>query len=156
MAKFQRTLVTFRSQLLLPYITRFSWSPGFFFLRGGSAPRSNHFPLIHYFLQKRHPFRIPSKEDWYPLHIPSLQLCISFNCCNCTAFKIWTNPKTRTERLLDLFTTIEYICQLYWVFSQTTMTDFPILSYTSADEISALSNTWSLKMVIYLCIYKQL
>ena len=27
-------------------------------------------------------FAIPSIEKWYPFHIPSLELCIPFNCLN--------------------------------------------------------------------------
>ena len=32
---------------------------------------------------------------WYPFHTPSLELCIHFNCCKCTALKIRLNHKTR-------------------------------------------------------------
>ena len=36
------------------------------FTLGGSAPLSNSLPLYITFSQKRHPFRIPSIEKWYP------------------------------------------------------------------------------------------
>ena len=38
---------------------------------------------------------IPSIDKWYPFHIPSLELCISFKCCKCTVFKVWIKHKTR-------------------------------------------------------------
>ena len=57
---------------------------------GGEAlpqgPRHYHYPSIHHFSQKRYPFRIPSIDKWYPFHMPCLELCIRFNCCNCTVF----------------------------------------------------------------------
>ena len=46
--------------------------------------------------QKRYHFCIPHIEKWYPFHIPTLELCIPFNCCKCTVFTIWINHKTRT------------------------------------------------------------
>ena len=33
--------------------------------------------------------------QWYPFHMPSLELCIPLDCCKCTVFKIRTNHKTR-------------------------------------------------------------
>ena len=33
--------------------------------------------------------------QWYPFHMPSLELCIPLNCCKCTVIQIWTNHKTR-------------------------------------------------------------
>ena len=35
------------------------------------------YPCIYHFRRKRHPF-----------HIPSLELCVPFNCCKYTLFKI--------------------------------------------------------------------
>ena len=40
------------------------------FYTGGSAPRSNPFPLIYCFWQKRYLFQIPSIDKWYHFHIP--------------------------------------------------------------------------------------
>ena len=40
------------------------------FYTGGSAPRSNPFPLIYCFWQKRYLFQIPSTDKWYHFHIP--------------------------------------------------------------------------------------
>ena len=53
-------------------------------IRGGSAPRSNPYPFINHFSRKRYPFRIPSIDKWYSFHIPCLELCIPFICCECT------------------------------------------------------------------------
>ena len=61
------------------------------------------YPFIYPFWQQRWPFHIciPSNDKWYPFHIPSLErLCIPFNCCKCTVFKIWINHKTRTSSQL--------------------------------------------------------
>ena len=67
------------------------------FVRGGSAPRSNPLPFYQYhFLRKRYPFRITSIDQWYPFHIPCIELCIPFNCCKCTVFYIGINHKNRT------------------------------------------------------------
>ena len=45
--------------------------------------------------QKRYPFF----WQWYPFHIPSLELCTPLNCCKCTVFKIWINHKTSYSAL---------------------------------------------------------
>ena len=68
------------------------------FIRGGSTPRSSPFPFIIYrFWKKRYPFRTPSLDKWYRLHIPNLELYILFNCYKCTVFnKVLKNHKTRT------------------------------------------------------------
>ena len=50
-------------------------------IRGDSALRSNPLPLyIPFLTEKVAPFCIPSIDKWYPCHIPSLELCIPFNC----------------------------------------------------------------------------
>ena len=41
--------------------------------------------LRPWFSRKRYPFRIPSIDKWYLLHI-CLELCIPFNCCKCTIY----------------------------------------------------------------------
>ena len=38
--------------------------------------------LKNHFDGKSAPFRIPFTEKWYPFQIPSLELCILFNCPN--------------------------------------------------------------------------
>ena len=71
------------------------------FTRGGSATRYNPLPFyIPFLIKKKYPFgSIPSIDKWCPFHIPSLQLCISFNCCKCTFFMTWINLKP--ERFLE-------------------------------------------------------
>ena len=71
------------------------------FIRGGSATRYNPLPFyIPFLIKKKYPFRsIPSIDKWYPLHIPSLELCTPFNCCKCTFFMTWINLKP--ERFLE-------------------------------------------------------
>ena len=68
------------------------------FIRGGPAPKGK--PLlfhIPFFQQKSYPFCIPAINNWYSFHIPTLELCIPYNCYKCTFFKkIWMNHKTRT------------------------------------------------------------
>ena len=60
------------------------------FIRGGIALRSNFLPFYIRFLAEklRYPFRILCIDKWYPFQIPSLELCIPFNSCKCTFFKI--------------------------------------------------------------------
>ena len=56
----------------------------------GEVPPEGHAPyaFIYHFWQKRYPFRIPSIDKWYPLHIISLGLSIPFNFCKSTVFEI--------------------------------------------------------------------
>ena len=77
------------------------------FIRGDSAPRSNHLPFFmpFFFSRKRYPFRIPSIEKWCPFHIPCLEVCIPFNC---TVLWIGINHKTRT--FSRLCKAIQFIC----------------------------------------------
>ena len=35
----------------------------------------------------RYPFRIPFIDKWYLFHLPSLEFCILFNCCNALSLK---------------------------------------------------------------------
>ena len=39
------------------------------------------------------PFCIPSIDKYYPFHIPSLEHCISFNCCKYTGLNFNINMK---------------------------------------------------------------
>ena len=70
------------------------------FIRGSSGARSNPLPFYEPFLthwQKKFPLCIPSI-------IPSLELCIPFNCCklNALSLKQWINLKMR-ERFSRIF-----------------------------------------------------
>ena len=59
--------------------------PNVLIIRGGSAPIGpTPYPFIYYYSRKRYPFRIPSIDTWYPVHIACLELFITFNCCKCT------------------------------------------------------------------------
>ena len=78
--------------------------------------------------------------QWYPFHIPSLELCIPLNCCKCTVFKIRTNHKTRP--FAHLFSqACNASVSPFWAFLPTETTVFPILSYTLTSEIPTLSCT---------------
>ena len=57
----------------------------------GSAP----YPFIQHFPAEK----LPSIGKWYHFHVPSLELCILFNCCKCTVFQVWINHKIRFCRL---------------------------------------------------------
>ena len=64
------------------------------FRRGGSAARSNPLPFYEPFLtdwQKKCPFCIPSI-------IPSLELCIPFNCCGLNALSLKKKKKNHKMR----------------------------------------------------------
>ena len=50
-------------------------------------PRVQPFTLYITFLTEKVPFGIPSIDKWYPFLMPSLELCIRFNCYECTAIK---------------------------------------------------------------------
>ena len=106
------------------------------FIRGGHASRSNPLSFYIQFFTKKNLFRIPSIDKWYPFHVPCLELCISFNCCKCTAFWIGINRKNRT--FSRVYKAIKFICKPFWALSETWMTDFPTLSYTSISEIPNL------------------
>ena len=144
MATFQRTLVTFRSQLLFPYIRRFSWSPG---ILNGEAPLRGPTTCLWYttFDNKGTPFVYPLLKNGTPFTYPVYSFTFLLTAVNALSLKY--EQITKPERFLDLFTTTECIFQLYWVFLQTAMTDFPILSYTLISEIPTLSCTWSLKKI---------
>ena len=81
-----------------------------------------------------------------PLHTPSIELCIPFNNCKCTFFKIsWINHKTRT--FSQLFHCIKMHLLALWSLFTDEMANFPTHSYTSASEIANISFTWKLKKV---------
>ena len=54
----------------------------------GEAPplRLTFYPFTYHFCQKRFPSLIPFIDKWKPFHIPSLELCIPFNCRKYTVF----------------------------------------------------------------------
>ena len=55
------------------------------FIRGSSAPRPNPLPFYIPFFTKKVPLSYTFIDKWHPLHIPSVTLCIPFNCnCKCT------------------------------------------------------------------------
>ena len=106
------------------------------FISGEHASRSNPLSFYVQFFTKKNLFRIPSIDKLYPFHVPCLELCISFNCCKCTAFWIGINRKNRT--FSQVYKAIKFICKPFWALSETRMTDFPTLSYTSISEIPNL------------------
>ena len=62
-------------------------------------------------------------EKWYLFHIPNLELCTPFNCYKCTGFEICKKSQNQN---------------FFWTFSQTEMTHFPTLSYTSISKRECL------------------
>ena len=60
------------------------------------ASRSNPLPFYIPFFTKKLPLRIPSIDKWHLIHIPCLELCISFQCYKCTVFWIGINHTNRT------------------------------------------------------------
>ena len=117
---------------------RFSWSPGVLY---GEAPvrGPTTFPLYTIFDRKGTPFVYLLLKNGTPF--TRLVYSFAFPLTAVHSLSLKYEQITKPERFLDLFTTIECISQLYWVFLQTTMTDFPILSYTSISEITTLSYT---------------
>ena len=74
------------------------------FILWSSALRSSSLPFYIFLLREKIPLPypwVPSIDKWYPFQIPSLELCITFSCCQCTVFKLWINQKTR--KLSGLF-----------------------------------------------------
>ena len=53
------------------------------YIRGGSGPRSNPLPFRIPFFTKKVPPLVYLPLINGTLHIPCLELCISFNCCKC-------------------------------------------------------------------------
>ena len=81
------------------------------FIREGSAPRFNLWYLfIYHFSRKSYPFCIPSIDKWYPFHmnILCLELCIPFNCCKCTFFKIGINI-SQNRKFSRLYKAMKFI-----------------------------------------------
>ena len=64
--------------------------------RGGGGRRWNwlmHNPFIYHFWQKKYPFRKPSTDKFYHFHLPSLELCFPFNCCQLKYEEYVTKPE---------------------------------------------------------------
>ena len=120
------------------------------FILWSSALRSSSLPFYIFLLREKIPLPypwVPSIDKWYPFQIPSLELCITFSCCQCTVFKLWINQKTR--KLSGVFTAIKSFCYsaLLGAFTERNETDFSTLSHTSTVKILTLSSTWSLEKV---------
>ena len=102
-----RTLVESKSFKSIECDTKWILCPLSYVEPGGSTQRSffygesssrvlTPYTFIYHFWQKRHPFRIPSVE-----------LCITFNCCRCSLFQTWINLSLEH---LDSFTALKCIC----------------------------------------------
>ena len=80
------------------------------FHTGRIWPRANLLPFyIHVpFLTVKVPLLLPSIHNWYPFHIPSLELCIPFNCYKCTC--LFTKEYTKPECFLYSSIAIKCIC----------------------------------------------
>ena len=65
------------------------------FIQGGSAPKSNPLPFYIPFFGRKDTPSYTFCWQWYPFHMPGLELYIPLNCCKCTVFKIRINHKTR-------------------------------------------------------------
>ena len=100
---------------------------------------------IPFLTKKGTPFVYPLLKNGAPFTYLVYSFAFLLTAVNALSLKY--EQITKPERFLDLFTTIECIFQLFWVFLQTAMTDFPILSYTLISEIPTLSCTWSLKKI---------
>ena len=82
----------------------------------------------------------------------SLELCIPFNCCKCTVFKILkiSMNDSKTTMFLDFFTALKCICLPFLGLFTDRNDKFCTFPYTSTSEISTPSYTWHLKMVPFL------
>ena len=88
---------------------------------------------IYFFWEKRH----PSPTQYLPLtngtavfQIPSLELFITFSCCQCTVVKLWINQKTRKlSRLFQRHKILLLLCP-FRSFYRPKWHRFPYLSYT--------------------------
>ena len=85
---------------------------------------------IFYTGRLRPEVRISSIDKWHPFHIPCLELCIPFKCT------VIQESITKMERFLDVINLLALLD-----LSQTQMTDYPTLSYTSTSKIPTLSYT---------------
>jgi len=67
-------------------------------LYADAPPRSptRLYPFLYHFWQKTYPFRIPSIAKWNVFHIPTFELCIPYNNCKYTIFKMWIIQDNRT------------------------------------------------------------
>ena len=88
---------TLKNPSIIPVTWNQEYPPG--------APGSSG-PLNHLYipsLTEKVFLSLPSIDKYYPFHTPSLELCISFNCCKCTGL---LNMKyiTKPENFLDFLT----------------------------------------------------
>ena len=84
------------------------------------------------------PFVYLLSDKWNSFDKPSLQLLRPFlTAANALSLKY--EQITKPERILDFFTAFKCICEPFWAFSLSEMTDFPVLSNTSTSEIPTLS-----------------
>ena len=90
---------------------------------GVSAPRSNPLPYYIPFLTKK----------VTPLTYLVYNFASLLTAVNALSFK--QESITKIERFSRLYKVMKFICQPFWAISQTQMTDFPTLLYTSASEI---------------------
>ena len=91
------------------------------FHTGRLRPRIQLLTLLYTIFGRKStpPFRIPSTDKSFPLHIPRLELCIP----KCAVFEMWSNHKTRMFSRLFHSHTIHLIALLgLW---KTEMTNFP-------------------------------
>ena len=62
------------------------YSAKFYTMRLGAEASPIPFIYLYHFWQKRNPVHILSIDRWYTFYIPSVQLCIPFNCCKFSLF----------------------------------------------------------------------
>ena len=99
------------------------------FIRGGSSPRSNPLPFNISFFTKKVPLLLTNGTPFTYL----VQNFVSPLIAECTVFQIAINHKN--TKFSRLYKAIKFICYPFWVLSQTQMTDFRTLLYTSTSEI---------------------
>ena len=105
-------------------------------------PRSN--PTLFYitFLSERVPLSYSFHWQMVPLSvIPSLELCISFNCCK------RINHCTKPENFFELFTLIKLPSVAFLGHFTDQVTDFPRDFTSWSIWNGTLSYTWSLEKV---------
>ena len=111
------------------------------FIRVGSAPRSNSPPFYMPFSRKRYPFVYLLLANGTPL----IYLVQNFASLLTAVKSARLSNRNQSQKLNSMFSrlykTIKFICQPFQALSQTQMTDFPTLLYTSTSEIPPLSYT---------------